>query len=250
MKIEKWIIRAPDRAVCTDAPVAARGDAGSMHAPRQINKAGLLATAVAGLIVYRLTLRPRLLGWGAGASELGAPLPGDEIIANPHVVSTRAVTIDAPRSSVWPWLVQMGYRRGGLYSYDRLDRLFGYLDAPSADSVLPQFQQISAGDVIPLGRGPSWRVALAEPDCTLVLEPVPGAVSWSFVLHGQGGTTRLISRVRVGVGSGPVLWAAAPLVELPWFLMERRMLFGIERRAEQPAVRLEAQPERPRKPRP
>src|SRR5215813_2834556 len=67
--------------------------------------------------------------------------------------STLAVTIDAAPEHIWPWLVQMGYRRGGLYSYDWLDRLFGYLDRPSAIRILPEFQRLAAGDEIPIGRG-------------------------------------------------------------------------------------------------
>ena len=38
----------------------------------------------------------------------------------------------------------MGYRRGGLYSYDWLDQLFGVLDQPSADTVRPESSQAIA----------------------------------------------------------------------------------------------------------
>ncbi len=75
-------------------------------------------------------------------------------------------------------------------------------------------------------------MALAEPGRSLVLEPVPGGVSWAFILRRDDSATRLISRVRIGLGSKVVLSMAAPLVELPWFLMERRMLLGIKQRAE------------------
>ena len=57
----------------------------------------------------------------------------------------------------------MGYRRGGLYSYDWLDRLFGYLDAPSADRILPEWQLLAAGDEIPIGRGGGLPVRAIEP---------------------------------------------------------------------------------------
>jgi hypothetical protein len=66
--------------------------------------------------------------------------------------------------------VQIGYQRGGLYSYDWLDRLFGYLDRPSATRILPEFQNLAVGDRIPLGRGPSWPVAAIEPNHALVLD--------------------------------------------------------------------------------
>ena len=44
-------------------------------------------------------------------------------------------------------------RRHDLCSYDWLDRLIGYLDAPSADRILPEWQLLAVGDEIPIGRG-------------------------------------------------------------------------------------------------
>ena len=46
----------------------------------------------------------------------------------------------------------MGDQRGGLYSYDWLDRLFGCLDRPSAKRILPEFRNRAVGDTILFGR--------------------------------------------------------------------------------------------------
>ena len=43
--------------------------------------------------------------------ERGKALPGDRIVSDPKVVTDHAITIDAPPSAVWPWLVQSA--RGG-----------------------------------------------------------------------------------------------------------------------------------------
>lgn len=48
------------------------------------------------------------------------------------IMGTGAVTVHAPLEDIWPWLVQMGHQRRGSYSYDWLDRLFGFLDRSSA----------------------------------------------------------------------------------------------------------------------
>jgi hypothetical protein len=113
-----------------------------------------------------------------------------------------------------------------------LDRLFGYTDAPSSGDTLPQFQTLAVGDVIPLGNGPSWPVIVADRNEALVVEPVTGGVSWAWILEVvDASTTRLISRVRLGLGHKPLLLALAPAVDLAWFLMERKMLHGIKRRA-------------------
>jgi hypothetical protein len=48
-------------------------------------------------------------------------MPGDDIVPQANLIATRAITINTPASHVWPWLVQMGYRRAGWYSYDHFD---------------------------------------------------------------------------------------------------------------------------------
>lgn len=73
------------------------------------------------------------------------------LISNPTHSATHAVTVNAPPEAVWPWLLQTGYQRGGLYSYDWLERLFGFLDRPSANRILPEFQHLAVGDRIRLG---------------------------------------------------------------------------------------------------
>jgi hypothetical protein len=97
---------------------------------------------------------------------------------------------------------------------------------------LPEHQKLEVGNVIPLGRGTSWPVVLVARDRYLVLEPVPGGVTWCFFLSSTcDGATRLISRVRVGLGPKALLYVLSPMVDVPWFLMERKMLLGIKTRA-------------------
>jgi hypothetical protein len=107
---------------------------------------------------------------GANSSDLARVMTGDSLLPDQTYSSTMAVIVNARPEHIWPWLVQIGYQRGGLYSYDWLDRLFGYLDRPSATRILPEFQHLAVGDHIPLGRGPSWPVAILEPNRALVLD--------------------------------------------------------------------------------
>ena len=74
------------------------------------------------------------------------------------LVETRGITIDAPPEAVWPWLVQMGYGRGGWYSYDQMDN-----SAPSADRIMPELQDLSVGDIMPTWPGGGFRVADMTP---------------------------------------------------------------------------------------
>jgi hypothetical protein len=122
-----------------------------------------------------------------------------------------------------------------LYSYDWLDRLFGYLDRPSAKRLLPECQHLAVGDRIPLGRGPSWPVAFVEPNRALVLDMRNmGGLDWVWqfgLLPSDETRTRLVSRSRVRARS---VWARllTHAIEPAGFLMTRRMLLGLQGRAE------------------
>jgi hypothetical protein len=173
--------------------------------------------------------------WGATACELTDAIAGDAAVRRPNYTATLAITIEAPPANVWPWLVQLGYRRGGLYSYDWLDRLFGFLDRPSTDRILPEFQQLKIGDTIPIGRGAQWPVIGLEPQRSLVMGGTENGSAWSWAFELQPLTlnrTRLVSRNRVRmprtIGSSLFMLFLEPAA----FLMTRRMLCGIKRRAE------------------
>ena len=96
-------------------------------------------------------------------------MAGDAAVADPSYSATMAITIGARPEHIWPWLVQLGYQRGGLYSYDWLDRLFGYLDRPKR-SLHPAGISAVGG----WGRDPHWArwrfpVTAIEPARALVL---------------------------------------------------------------------------------
>ena len=172
------------------------------------------------------------LTWGATGEEVAARLPGDELLPDAGLVSTRAVSIAAPPGAVWPWLVQIGSGRGGAYTYDRIENLFG-LDMHSADRILPQFQDLAAGDVLPLGAGgPGMRVEICDRDRTLAFRSTDGRWVWIFALRAGPDGTRLVSRNRIARDASAVRRAVLRLVMEPGSLvMERRMLLGIRDRA-------------------
>src|ERR1039458_10160330 len=86
---------------------------------------GAGVAAGAATLSYPLIFRRRCLTWGARPEEVTRELPGDELLRGPDIVSTRAITVNAPPGAVWPWLVQMGSGRGGAYTYDWIENIFG-----------------------------------------------------------------------------------------------------------------------------
>ena len=195
---------------------------------------GAAAIAVLMLgIVYWFPIRRWFCRWGASDVDLARVMPGD--ITNPTYSATLGVTTNSSPEHVWPWLVQMGYRRGGLYSYDWLDRLFGYLDAPSVNRIVREFQRLNAGDEIPIGRGGGFPVKAVEANRALVLggEGDGFAWVWQFGLYPIGERrTRLVSRNSVRVPRTVGSWLFMRAIEPAAFLMTRRMLLGLKDRAE------------------
>ena len=192
---------------------------------------------VVGALLAAPLLRRRYNRWGTVPEEVAAALPGDELVPAPRLGYTRAITIDAPVEAVWPWLVQIGQGRGGLYSFDALENLFGF-DLHSSDQIRRDLQGLGVGDRILLAPGegaPAYDVVRIEAPTTLVLlggEPGGPRITWQWVLRAVDGgqRTRLLVRQRLAYPSSQgVLWH---LVEPVAFVMERRMLHGLARRAE------------------
>jgi hypothetical protein len=175
----------------------------------------------------------------ANCGERWRSLPGDAFIPAAQGMLTHAITMRCPRRAVWPWLVQMGAGRAGWYSYDRIDNG----DRHSVERIVPELQQIRVGDVFPGKPGVTdgFVVLEYEPERFLILgwpSPAgPPVVTWAFVLEERGlDCTRLLVRVRAGDGyrplSGLPAWTVKSLVPLGHWIMQRKQLLGIARRAE------------------
>lgn len=215
---------------------------------------GLATTAY----VMRRPIGTAITTWGASDWEAAETLPGDEVTPDAGYIATHAVSIDAPPDQAWPWILQMGQGRGGLYSYDRLENLLG-LDIHSLDHIDPALQDLSPGDrirLVPEGMEPelAFEVLTVEPPHLLLLGPhgskeeamstgIPWP-TWAFVLRPipvngvQGAGTRLIARFRSEFDPSPVSMLANKIALAPVHLMmERKMLLGIKKRAERAAKR-------------
>jgi hypothetical protein len=198
--------------------------------------AGLAAAAAA--LSYPWLFRRQCLTWGATPEEAARELPGDDLLASPDLTATRAITIDAPPADVWPWLVQMGSGRGGVYTYDWIENLFG-LGMHSADEILPEFQELKLGDEFPLGPGrPKMRVEVLEPERALTFRFEDHNWVWTFALLPSGGRTRLLSRNRIASPHASALTRLFNLLvmEPGSLVMERKMLLGIKERAQRLAA--------------
>jgi hypothetical protein len=219
-----------------------------------VSAAGSWLTA--GVLAEALLIRLGLT-YGSTVVERAMPLPGDQIVPQPRIVTNHAITIDVPPDRVWPWLTQMGWHRAGWYTARWVDRLLFPANWPSATRVVPELQGISVGDFIPDGAPDThcgFVVEHLEPNRALVLHSTShlppsfrhrhgAALNWSWVFALtplDGGRTRFLLRSR---------WTTAPwwltlggwLMIVPAdFVMARDMLRGVKSRAERSNQRITA----------
>jgi hypothetical protein len=189
------------------------------------------------LFIAAPLLRHWHLRWGASTAEVAAAMPGDDIVAVSHFTATRAITIDAAPQAVWPWLLQVGYRRAGFYSYDLLDNL----GRPSAEQILPEWQQLHAGDVAaPMANPPtpttSFVIIEIDAPSAIVWAKPDSTWAWTLTETADGGT-RLVTRLKQRYRTTPDVLVTIVLAEFGDFPMMRKMLRGIKRRAERPRNR-------------
>jgi hypothetical protein len=202
----------------------------------------ILAAGIFLVALYWWVARPWYAHWGATAAELTMKLPGDDIAAGANMVSTRTVTVHAPAAKIYPWLVQLGQGRGGMYSYEWLENL-ARCDIHNVYQIIPTLQQVQAGQEIRMGPEgyPLYHIYSFEPGHSFVLRPAdpvtkqPGPASWALVLNeGPDGTTRLIARQRQAVGPGFANFLTWRVIVDPMsFIMEQKMLRTIRDLAEQ-----------------
>jgi hypothetical protein len=231
-----------------------------------------LAMLAGMVIAFYLQLREQQQTWGVVPGDAGKTLAGDDVIADADIVETRTLTVDAAPSAVWPWLVQMGFGRGGWYSYDRLD-----IKGSSAARILPEFQELAVGDLVPTHPGGGFVARVVDRDQALVLYldhelvrsqmeasvgdeqaevpsedealplglPIAGAIggmtmpefkaTWSFILEPENGgsRTRLVERFRVWTAdAGLPQKLGMPVMGLGVFAMTRKHMLGLKERAE------------------
>jgi hypothetical protein len=196
--------------------------------PKKVLRIALGAVALVAAIaaLFQFVYRPWQMNWGATEDEIFRTMPGDDIVEDPGFNATRAVTIHAPPEQIWPWLVQMGYGKAGFYSWDFLDNA----NVPSANEILPEYQDLEVGDFVPLSERGYVEVVAMEPNSHLLLVVYPNAqFTWSWGLYPiDAQSTRLVSRLRWAVESS----SHRLFLETFEIIMMRKSLLGIQQRAE------------------
>lgn len=199
-------------------------------------------------VAYHFILWPRMRRWGATDDEIKASLPGDEYIDKPLLTTTKAITIQATPTEIWPWLQQLGVDRGGMYSYLWVENWLLRLNVTNAHQIHLEWQTLEVGDFIrftpkdyPINPGPGLHIKQIITEQVLVgcfgLENTPPncnqSATWQFILQPlDKDATRLLLRSNT---AGSPTYLARWLGELGQsfqFYMERKMLLTLKQRCE------------------
>jgi hypothetical protein len=180
-------------------------------------------------------LTPWMDRWGATNEEITASFPGDELVPAPASFVNRAVTVNATSEEIYPWVVQLGADKGGMYSYDWFESKVLQCRQTNADRIHNEWQNLNVGDemkMCPDNSGPPpYIIAQIVPNKAIVMghqENGKWVDLWQFVIIPQAdGTSRFITRTRTMKVGG--LWT---IIHPGVFVMERGMLLGIKERAE------------------
>jgi hypothetical protein len=172
------------------------------------------------------------MNWGANDQEIKHRMMGDDLLDDPEFNTTRVVEIRVPPDQVWPWIVQMGYGRGGFYNFDMLDNA----GRPSADRIMPEYQDLKVGDLIL----PLLQVSEIKPKTSMLWRFLEGAGGWENatwcwgLYETEDHNTRLVSRLRQKYNSDSLLESCMyGFQEITELFMMRTCLLGIKRRAEE-----------------
>lgn len=193
-------------------------------------------TLLAGLVVVvTIALLPWMDRWGATDDEIAASLTGDELVASPRISYTRAISINAAPEDVYPWVVQLGAEKGGMYSYEWLETNILQCELINADRIHAEWQNLKVGDPMKMCPGtsgpPPYEIAIIEPNRSIIMGHKDGGdwiEIWQFhFLPKEDGTTRLVIRSRSAAEGW--LW---DVIRPGEFIMMRAMMFGIKERAE------------------
>jgi hypothetical protein len=196
----------------------------------------LLAGLILLAIVALFALLPWMDRWGATDGEIAASLTGDELVPSPRITYTRAISINAPPENVYPWIVQLGAEKGGMYSYEWFETNILQCALINADRIHEEWQNLKVGDQMKMCPGtsgpPPYEVAILEQNRAIVFGHQDAGTwveVWQFHLIPQAdGSTRLVIRSRSAAEG--LLWDAIRPGE---FIMMRGMMLGVKERAEQ-----------------
>jgi hypothetical protein len=186
------------------------------------------AVGVVGVpaLAYALAIGPWQRRWGATDDEVHRAMPGDDLLRADAPATTRAITIAAGPEHVFPWLRQIGYGRGGWYSYDWIDN-----DGETSVERLVPDLWLEVGDRIEMMPGVGPVVRAIEPGASIVSSGESD--SWCLLVEPLGnGRTRLISRWRQDWPRSIASRIWTVVVDPGAFIMERKMLLRIRDLAE------------------
>ncbi len=196
---------------------------------------GITAAGALAIASYPLLIRPWQHRWGATKDEVNRNMPGDDYVSQPEYETTRAVTINATPRHIWPWIMKMGYSEDAQFSYEWLDRLFGYIGNTELPFDVTESKELKEGDILPVKKTQGFPIQYLEQYRFLVLGQQENGLGWvwSMGLYPvDEHSTRFVSRNRLHLKDDIRTKTMEFLLDPASFYMARKWMLGIRDHAE------------------
>ncbi|MFC0876701.1 hypothetical protein ACE01N_08900 [Saccharicrinis sp. FJH2] len=182
-------------------------------------------------LIFRFAIQPFLSTWGSSDEIAEMALPGDSLVSSPSYVATRTITIAAKPWEIYPWLVQMGKKKAGMYGWDWFNNGF----KQSSYNIIPAYQKLDTGDVVRVRTGLEMEIQDFKKDTFIVWKGISkssdASVTWMLTPSGKR-ETKLVCRMRIKyhyVNPVTLINLGYEIVDMP---LNRASLKGIQNRAE------------------
>lgn len=191
---------------------------------------GILLGVLFLVVLLAVLLTPWMDRWGTTPEERAQKFPGESFVTNPARTANRGITINAPVQKIYPWILQIGADKSGMYSYTWLENLMN-CEMAKDETIHPEWQNLVPGDLMKMCAGdfapPPYIVAEVLPNQAVTFGHQSNGAweeTWQFVLLPQAnGITRLITRTSTNMIGG--IWEVVRPIS---FVMERKMLLTIK----------------------
>jgi hypothetical protein len=194
--------------------------------------------------------------------------PGKDLIKDPMLELFYDIEIQAEPEEIWPWILQIGYHRGGWYIdtwWDKFEQTYFWpmivpkeargTYKPASNVILPEYQNLEEGGIVPDGPPGSayYEVTEIEINHLLLLYATShlkyvaprfvyktkyaprGAFCWAFIIQSiENKHSRLISWWQAEAYPKIGFLIYKPFISLVDSAHQKEILKGIKKRVENP----------------
>ena len=196
----------------------------------------ILSFFIALNVLYLLFIRPRFRKWNSTFKEVNMNMPGDNIINNCRIGSTRGIDIFGKPEDIWQEVIQLKKKRPDIYNYNWIENLLNYKFIKKNKYLRLVQRRISNNRFIIFKPSEATKVYAEQSHKYLILHDTDNRENqycWIFYLVKERGRSRLLIRSLYRYKPSIFNYMIYEYISEPiYFIMVRRMLRAIKAQVE------------------